>query len=371
MASIKTVWRAYARSGGKGKDARPCLCPKRRDFSQSPPCDKLFCVFGLSSCIRSALIGCQKGTGLAATAKKAGYRRSVDLARFIAAFGIVWDHARAPYADIGYLALALFLVLTSFLAIGSFERSDGRSFWFSRASRIAVPWLFWCAVFRVVDEVVTDTPGPQPLLSDPWTLLIGPSIHLWFLPFVMVALITIPALSRSIQSPRALFVACVGLVGVSLPLGLLHAEVAPVAWFANVAPFPQPLPQWFYSLPLFLFGALLAVAKRLGASWMPVAAAAAVSGALYWRAPEFASVQMILVALVFEAVWRVNITGTWPTWLAGFAFGIYLMHPAFMLVAFKLFGTDVDRSFGALFTFAAAWVATAILQRLPVLNRYV
>ena len=120
------------------------------------------------------------------------------------------------------------------------------------------------ALFRVVDEGVTDTPGPQPLLSDPWTLLIGPSIHLWFLPFVMVALITIPALSRSIQSPRALFVACVGLVGVSLPLGLLHAEVAPVAWFANVAPFPQPLPQWFYSLPLFLFGALLAVAKRLG-----------------------------------------------------------------------------------------------------------
>lgn len=313
----------------------------------------------------------KRGQGLAVVQKKAGYRRSVDLARFVAAFGIVWDHARAPYADVGYLALALFLVLTSFLAIGSFERSDGRRFWLSRASRIAVPWLFWCAVFRVVDMVVSDLPGPQPLLSDPWTLLIGPSIHLWFLPFVMLALITIPAISRGIQSPRALFVACTGLVVVSLPLGLLHAEVAPTAWFLNVAPFPQPLPQWFYSMPLFLFGALLAVSKRVGAGWMPLLAAAVVSGVLYWRAPEFASVQMILVALVFEAVWRIKINGTWPTWLAGFAFGIYLMHPAFMLLAFKLFGSDVDRSLGALFTFGAAWVATAVMQRLPLLNRYV
>ena len=48
---------------------------------------------------------------MAGSVVKAGYRRSVDLARFAAAFGIVWDHARAPYADIGYTALALFLVL--------------------------------------------------------------------------------------------------------------------------------------------------------------------------------------------------------------------------------------------------------------------
>ena len=78
--------------------------------------------------------GAECGTG----SSKAGYRRSVDLARFVAAFGIVWDHARAPYADIGYTALALFLVLTSFLAVGSFERSDGKRFWLSRAQRIAL-----------------------------------------------------------------------------------------------------------------------------------------------------------------------------------------------------------------------------------------
>ncbi|MFC3180025.1 acyltransferase family protein [Cypionkella sinensis] len=305
---------------------------------------------------------------MAETTVKAGYRRSVDLARFVAAFGIVWDHARAPYADIGYTALALFLVLTSFLAVGSFERSDGKGFWLSRAQRIALPWLFWCAFYWVVYHVVSDE--PFQLLSDPWTLLIGPSIHLWFLPFVMIFLVTIPWVSRFINSPVRMYIAATLLVLVSIPLGLMHAKLAPAAWFINPEGFPQPLPQWFFSLPLFWFGAVLAAGKRMGLVWPALAAAAVVSVVLYQRSPEFASVQMILVAVIFEAIWRVNIKGTWTTWLAGFAFGIYLLHPATMLVAFKLFSDTVDRSFAALFAFALAWALTAAFQRVPGINRF-
>ena len=298
-----------------------------------------------------------------------GYRRSVDLARFIAAFGIVWDHARAPYADIGYLALSLFLVLTSYLAVGSCMRSDGRGFWLSRARRIALPWLFWCVVFRVVHEVVSD--APFALLSEPGTLLIGPSIHLWFLPFVMLALVFIAPMCRLITGPCAMWIALAGLVVVSLPLGLLHAEAAPAAWFISGGPFPQPLPQWFYSLPLFLFGALLALAQRRQMLGAAVATAAVISGALFVLVPEFASIQMILVAVVFLAVWRIEIAGRWPTVLAGYAFGIYLVHPAMMLVAFKLFGPEVDRSLAALFSFFGSWAITWALRRLPVMQRFV
>ncbi|MDB5665822.1 acyltransferase family protein [Cypionkella sp.] len=305
---------------------------------------------------------------MAASEVKAGYRRSVDLARFVAAFGIVWDHARAPYADVGYTALALFLVLTSYLAIGSFERSDGKRFWLSRAQRIALPWLFWCAFYWVVYQVVSDE--PFHLLTDPWTLLIGPSIHLWFLPFVMVFLVTIPWVSRFIDRPARMYVAAVLLVLVSVPLGLLHAKLAPAAWFINPYTFPQPLPQWFFSLPLFWFGAVLAVAKRMQLVWPVIAAAAVVSAVLYSQAPDFASLQMLLAAVIFELIWRVNIKASWPTWLAGYAFGIYLLHPATMLVAFKLFSETVDRSFAALFAFGLAWLLTAALQRVPGVNRF-
>lgn len=306
---------------------------------------------------------------MAAKTIKSGYRRSVDLARFVACFGIVWDHARAPYADVGYTALALFLVLTSFLAIGSFERSDGSAFWFARARRIALPWLVWCAFYRVVYEVVSDE--PFAVLSDPWTLLIGPFIHLWFLPFVMIFLVMIPSISRIIDRPERMYVAAVLLATVSIPLGLMHAKVDPMGWFFGTETFPQPLPQWFFSLPLFWFGAILAVGKRMGLVWPVMAAAALVSAVLYFRVPVFSSVQMILTAVIFELIWRINIKGTWPTWLAGYAFGIYLLHPACMLVAFKLWGGDVNRACAALFTFALAWAVTAALTRIPVLNRFV
>jgi peptidoglycan/LPS O-acetylase OafA/YrhL len=300
---------------------------------------------------------------------KPGYNRALDLARFVAAAGIVWDHARAPYADVGYTALALFLILASFLGMGSYERTGGPGFWAARAKRIAVPWLFWCVVYRIIYEVISD--APFALLAEPFTLLIGPSIHLWFLPFDMIALLAIPYLSRLLRTRFELARACLLLVLLALPLGWLHAQVGLAGWFVSFAQAPQPLPQWYFSVPIFLYGALAAAGHRIGAVWMPLAAAAVIGVALFAAAQEFASVQMILAALLFEAIWRLKIKGTWPTKLASYAFGIYLLHPAFMLVAFKLFGADVDRSLAALFTLAGAWAATAVMQRIPLLARFV
>lgn len=300
---------------------------------------------------------------------KTEYRRSLDLARFVAAFGIVWDHARAPYADVGYTALSLFLILASFLAMGSYERSGGPGFWASRAKRIVVPWLFWCLAFRIVHEVMSDE--PFVLLSEPFSVLIGPSIHLWFLPFDMIALLLIPIFSTWIRSERELIMSCLLLVCVAIPLGWLHAQVGLEGWLYSMSKAPQPLPQWYFALPIFMYGAFAAAGHRLGKTFYPLAAAFVVSAALMVIQPGFASVQMFLAAVIFEALWRFKIVGTWPTKLASYAFGIYLMHPAFMLVAFKLFGADVDRSLAALFTFFAAWAGTWMFQRLPFLNRMV
>ncbi|MGL4320008.1 MAG: acyltransferase family protein, partial [Paracoccaceae bacterium] len=156
---------------------------------------------------------------------------------------------------------------------------------------------------------------------------------------------------------------------------------------------PEPWPQWWFSIPLFLFGLFVALGRRNGMPWLPLITALIASLATvalepgfaafiaefsdperlstHVTGPGFASVQMFLAAVVFEIVWRIRIRGTWPTWLAGFAFGIYVLHPFFMLVAFKLFGAGVDRGLAALFTMAAAWAATAVLLRLPYLRTIV
>lgn len=326
---------------------------------------------------------------MAATAKPAGaeYNRTIDLVRFLAALGIVWDHARAPLADIGYLSLGLFLMLTSYFAVGSYDRAaakgQAQGFWAQRAQRILVPWLAWSAFYKGLQYYMADDWRTVPLISDPFSLLLGSWIHLWFLPFVMIALSVVPMIARGVRTPATMYAFAAGLIAISALFGWLHRNLG---W-------SEPWPQWWFSIPLFLYGLFAALGRRNGMPWLPLGTACLASVATvavepgfatfiaeftdpnrlstYVTGPGFASMQMVLVAVVFEIVSRIRIRGTWPTWLAGFAFGIYVLHPFFMLVAFKLFGAGVDRGLGALFTMATAWAATAILLRLPGLRRIV
>jgi peptidoglycan/LPS O-acetylase OafA/YrhL len=325
-------------------------------------------------------------TCMAASTKPANadYNRTIDLVRFVAALGIVWDHARAPFADIGYLSLALFLMLTSYFAVGSYDRAAAKGqaagFWAARAQRILIPWLAWCVFYKALQYYMADDWRDVPFISEWSSLLLGSWIHLWFLPFVMIALAIVPMVARDVRTPATMYSFATVLIVTSAMCGWLHRHLG---W-------PEPWPQWWFSIPLFLFGLFLAIARRNGMPWLPLVTALIASLATvmvepgfaafiqefsdpdrlstHVTGPGFASVQMILAAIVFEIVWRIRITGSWPTWLAGFAFGIYVLHPFFMLVAFKLFGAGVDRGLAALFTMAAAWAATAILLRLPYLR---
>ena len=79
-------------------------------------------------------------------------RLSVELVRFVAAFGVVAAHAQASPRDwVGHLSLGVFLILTAFLAMQSMQRAGGRYKLVPRMRRILLPWLFWCLFFRLVD----------------------------------------------------------------------------------------------------------------------------------------------------------------------------------------------------------------------------
>lgn len=295
---------------------------------------------------------------------------ALDLGRFLAAFGIVWAHAGAPGAEIGYTALGLFLVLTGYLAVGSYLRAQsagsGRGFWAARARRILLPWLAWCLVFRLLHEVVGE--HPFRLLSEPFSLLIGPAIHLWFLPAAMLALVFVPALAGDMRSRAALGRAMAALVVLSALLGMVHGATGPLAGIVLPAPFPQ----WAYALPIYLWGVLHALALRLGAARITLAGALLASAATWAVAPGLASVQMALSALVFEGLRHLTLRGRAASAglvLGSLAFGIYLMHPIFTLVAYKLFGPDLPRAVLALASFWGAAGAAAGLLRVPVAGR--
>lgn len=282
------------------------------------------------------------------------HRPCVDLARLLAAFGIVWAHAHAPGEEVGYVALALFLVLSGFFATRSLHRSRGAVRFLARVPRLLVPWLVWSLIYRLVGLRVAD--GPVALLSDPWSLLVGGWLHLWYLPFLMAAMLAVPLVARIAD----LRIACALLVPVSVGLLLVHGR----------GDLPVPLPQWCFAFPPFLWGCVAAMAETRGRSLLPLIAAAAISALTFALTAEPWALALLVAALLFRWVWQLPDIDFGRD--AGrMAFGVYLVHPLFILVAYKLFGAEAPAAWVAIFAFAASFLGIVVLRRVPGLGRVV
>lgn len=291
------------------------------------------------------------------------HRQSIDLARFIAAFGVVAAHVNGTPDDwVGHLSLGLFLVLTAFLAVQSAQRAGGHYPFLARARRILLPWLVWSAFYRLLWLRVSDQPERFRLLSDPWSLLYGSVIHLWFLPFVALAMAAVGPAVRHIRTPAALYWACGGLLALSAPLLVLHT------W----GHLPQPLAQWSFSVPLYGLGLLLGIAHPMGRVMAPVAAtalmtgfAAGLQGELPWPWTIGGAV------LLFELFWWLPLRGRMLPMMGQAAFGIYLSHLFFLLLSYKLFGAGTDRFVLTCTTFLMSWAAVTLLRRIPFMARLI
>jgi peptidoglycan/LPS O-acetylase OafA/YrhL len=289
------------------------------------------------------------------------HRQSIDLARFVASFGVVWAHAHGTPDDwVGHLSLGLFLVLTAFLAGQSAQRAGGAYPFLRRAQRILLPWLAWSAFYRMLDLYVSDRPDRFVLLSDPWSLLYGSVIHLWFLPFVALAMSAVGPVVRRVRSPAGLAVAVAVLLAMSLPLLALHSAGRLVAPFA----------QWSFAVPLYGLGLLLAVAQPMERGWwLTVASLIMTVFSLGLVAPILWPWTIAASVLVFGLFWRLPLRGRLLPALGQAAFGIYLSHLFFLLVSYKLLGTAASPAILSVTTFLMAWAGTVLLRRIPVMQR--
>lgn len=272
-----------------------------------------------------------------------GRRQSVDLMRIVAAFGIVWAHMGAPGAIFGYLALALFVVLAGFLAVRTADRSPGRGFVRSRLRRLLGPWLVWSALYLLLESVRAGDPSRLWQLTDPASLLIGPLIHLWFLPFLALAAPLAVIVARRLDRPSRLTVAAVALA----PVG------AAAIWLHDSGRLGEPFVQWAFAVTPLLYGTLAAAGRGVGRPLAPLVFVllACLPPVLVWG--SVMAPFLISAALVFEAVWRTGLTGrVWPA-LGSAAFGVYILHPALMLVWYRLVPGG-PAALGAPAVFAAA-----------------
>lgn len=295
---------------------------------------------------------------LPATPRLAG----LDLGRFLAAFGIVLTHALVSPTDwVGNLSLAYFHILTGWLAAESAQRAGAyplrRRVW-----RLALPFLAWSAFYLPVEWWIADPAARAALLSNPMLLLTGPSLHLWYLPFLILTMPLVWPLVQTTRTGRGLMLACVTLVVLGVPQMVLHG------WGG----LPFPLPQWAFGLPLFACGILLARGEALRWPWGPLVALGGI-GAVAWALTDawWAAPMGLVAALLFEVLRRLPLRGPLPWQIGQASFGIYLLHPFFALFVYKALGADVHWLPLTLLTFGASWAATAVLLRLPGLRALV
>jgi surface polysaccharide O-acyltransferase-like enzyme len=183
----------------------------------------------------------------AAADKRPSRIQAIELLRIIAAFGIVAYHARAPFHDVAYSGLIIFLVLSPMvdLQLNWEKRRPIRSL----ARSLLTPWAFWMVVYGLFNCV-----RHEPILPDGWpSVLNGTSAHLWFLPFMFCVL----AILNNVKPhfPEALFWICLATVAALL--------VSASVWRPASLTLPVPLPQWIHAVTPVLAGIALGLMGRV------------------------------------------------------------------------------------------------------------
>lgn len=303
------------------------------------------------------------------------HRHSIDLLRFVASFGIVWAHMLnpQPIAAIGYAALAIFLMMVPFLSVRFYEERARRTqegaamvprrrYRLSRRmSRLLLPWLFWSAFYKLLLVAQSGDLRSLFTITDPWSLLVGPSIHLWFLPFIFVLSGFVIMAPQVLRNRNSVIVGSVLAFLVSMP----------VMWLHDTGDLVVPLAQWAFGLPPFLYGLLLAFGIRFRVAWAPVAFFVATAVLSWLRGAEYWPAHYVLAVLIFALAWKYEIKSTSFQKLGALAYGIYLIHPFFMAIWYHFSGFGQNTFLGIFVVFTLASIATAIMRRLPYLRALV
>lgn len=264
----------------------------------------------------------------------AGRNGAIDYLRFLGAIGIVWFHMKLPGAWLGYAALPMFIMLLVHFGHGRSLKE--------RANRLLVPWLMWCGVFALMklgDVVLTSSTFAQEF--QPWMLLAGPSLHLWFLPFSF------------------LFLLVISLMRAQLLLLALPVSCAAV-WICNSTELPWPFAQWIYVLPAAFFGVFL---KDMKTSPLMVGGVLALCSVAYLSGVTQVVPQLLIAMCLIVLVLNIQLPATSISQeFSDLSLGVYLVHP--LMISVILRTPLAEDPWGAFF-----WVTALSILLVMVLRR--
>jgi hypothetical protein len=283
--------------------------------------------------------------------KSSDRNATVEILRYLGAVGIVWFHLGGTHSQFGYSALVLFIVLSVYFGMGRTT-----SAW-ARTEPLLI-WLFWSTIYfamKIVQMVMLNEPIVSEL--EPWMLLTGPVLPLWFLPFIYVA----NGVAWNYEKHFKISVAWIE--GLTLALGVVGAIS-----LLKLAP-GIPFAQWCVGASAVFLAIAVFRAREHRLPLMMVMVTICTG---YLAGPESDYLLLLFagpisaVALLYGPVWHSALA----TKIGALALPVYLLHPgvfAILLMALP----DIAPLPRIFMVVVASTLLGMLLQRIPFFRRFV
>lgn len=154
--------------------------------------------------------------------------RGIELCRGLAAFAVIlvhsgdktWgipiDNSAVVFRELFYFAVPFFIATYFYFATKKLPEHLSFSFWRRKLKRIAIPYLFWSAVFVVLRSLLSIASGNTDQLKQLWSdplaiILFGKaSYHLYFLPLLISGTLLLYLAKYIVKHQNSLGIICLG-----------------------------------------------------------------------------------------------------------------------------------------------------------------
>lgn len=287
-------------------------------------------------------------------------RQEIELLRVVSAFGIVWFHCSAFGKDIAYSGLIVFLILSMYFSANSNSKPKPFS---ERSKRLLIPWVLWLLFYGAL-HVILKKPFMRTNNGLVAGVLAGTSIHLWYMPFIFMAITLFDQVKKYIASQPLAYICALIIVFIFSMTGFwrpwssslgspwgqyVHAlnGVFIGVFFANCGAIPKPVIVGFISLMLTTVALSSLTVPGVGEPYL---------------------IGIIITAITLLPRWNFH-SGLKFNGLSDCTLGIYMTHP-FWLLVFKKFWATSDFALPFLVFGVSAVTVWCFKKTAPDISKY-
>lgn len=294
----------------------------------------------------------------------------IERLRIVMMFEVVAYHTFGRLPLLGGLGLPIFLILSIAFSISSAEKHGMREVAVRRFHRIGVPWLFWWGVYAVFFTLIAvRREAPIGDVFRPLMILYGPSLHLWFCPFIILAGLVAVFLHRCYGGKTSFLKAGLTLSIALACLAVMSSETIIESY--GLRDLPEPFWQWYFSGPSLALGLAtgqILLLSRNEPRWMNAFAlcSSLIGGAsIAFLGAEHLfrryAVSLAVIVAAFAIGRRAGARDRFTSCASPLMLGIYLIHIIFVYLLFRpLHENDLLHTAAA---FVSSLVAVALMQR--------